>query len=372
MLQVNHLRKVYRTAHGEVEAVRDFSFQMKAGEFLTLLGPSGCGKTTTLRCVAGLENPDSGEVLIDGKTVYSIRERVAVPTEKRDIGMVFQSYAIWPHMNVFENVAFPLKTGKKIKREEVHQRVRDTLRLVQMEHLIDRPSTQLSGGQQQRVALARALVKRPRILLLDEPLSNLDAKLREDMRLEIKDLAAELGLSVLYVTHDQAEALAMSDRIFVMQNGRVLQEGSPLEIYKRPTNEFVANFLGGANLLEGRLVSRSGDRGEVETEHGKIACLLATELREGDRVLISARPEEIRIFKEAPSDGANVYAGKIAKLTFLGDCLDCRISVNRQSLRAKLAPELLYKEGEAIFVQLPMLKTLAIPWSGPSARLLEN
>jgi iron(III) transport system ATP-binding protein len=233
-----------------------------------------------------------------------------------------------------------------------------------MEHLIERPSTQLSGGQQQRVALARALVKRPRILLLDEPLSNLDAKLREDMRLEIKDLAGKLGLSVLYVTHDQAEALAMSDRIFVMHNGRVLQEGSPLEIYKKPMNEFVAHFIGAANLLEGRLASRCGDRGEVETEHGKIACLLATELQAGDRVLVSARPEEIRIFKQAPSDGANTYSGKIAKLTFLGDCLDCRVSVKNQTLRAKLAPELQYNEGEAVFVQLPMLKTLAIPWSG--------
>jgi iron(III) transport system ATP-binding protein len=364
MLQVSHLRKVYRTAHGEVEAVRDFSFQMRQGEFLTLLGPSGCGKTTTLRCVAGLENPDSGEVLINGTTVYSSRARVLVPTEKRDIGMVFQSYAIWPHMNVFENVAFPLKTGKRIKREEIQRRVGEALRLVQMEHLIDRPSTQLSGGQQQRVALARALVKRPRILLLDEPLSNLDAKLREDMRLEIKELAGKLGLSVLYVTHDQAEALAMSDRIFVMHNGRVLQEGTPLEIYKTPLNEFVAQFIGGANLLEGRLVSRSGDGGDVETEHGKMECLLATELQAGDRVLISARPEEIRIFKEAPPDGANVYPGKIAKVTFLGDCVDCRISMNEKTLRAKLGPDLLYKEGEAVFVQLPVRKTLAIPWSG--------
>jgi iron(III) transport system ATP-binding protein len=184
------------------------------------------------------------------------------------------------------------------------------------------------------------------------------------MRVEIKDLARRLGLSVLYVTHDQAEALAMSDRIFVMHNGRVLQEGAPLDIYKKPTHEFVAHFIGAANLLEGELLSRSGDQGEVRTQHGTVACLLATELRAGDRVLISARPEELRLFKELPAERTNIYPGKIAKVTFLGDCLDCRIDVNSQTLRAKLAPELLYKEGEAVFVQLPMLKTLAIPWSG--------
>jgi iron(III) transport system ATP-binding protein len=363
MLEVNHLRKVYRTGEDLVEAVKDFSFQMKPGEFLTLLGPSGCGKTTTLRCVAGLETPDSGEVRIGGQLAYSSGERVDVPTEKREIGMVFQSYAIWPHMNVFENVAFPLKTGKKIARAEIERRVRDSLRLVQMEPLIDRPSTQLSGGQQQRVALARALVKQPRLLLLDEPLSNLDAKLREEMRIEIKDLAGKLGLSVLYVTHDQAEALAMSDRIFVMMNGKVLQEGPPLDIYRTPVNEFVANFIGSANLFEGKLLSRSGEQGEVQTEHGRVSCLLSGNLQEGDRVLVSARPEELRIFRQAPLERTNVYSGTIAKVTFLGDSLDCRIAINNQTLRAKLLPELVYKEGEPVFVHLPSLKTLALPWT---------
>lgn len=368
MLQVNNLKKTYSTDHGPVHAVQDLSFQMRDGEFLTLLGPSGCGKTTTLRCVAGLENPSSGEVLIDGQTVYSSRDRITVPTEKREIGMVFQSYAIWPHMNVFENVAFPLKTGKKIKRQEIERRVRDSLKLVQMENLIDRPSTQLSGGQQQRVALARALVKRPRLLLLDEPLSNLDAKLREDMRIEIKDLAGKLGLSVLYVTHDQAEALAMSDRIFVMQNGRVLQEGAPLEIYRTPASEFVANFIGSANLLEGELLSRSGDQGRIKMQHGQLTCLLASELRNGDRVLISARPEEIRIFREAPSEQTNLFSGTIVKVTFLGDSLDCRIAMNNHIVRAKLLPEIHYKEGEAVYIQLPSRKTLAIPWASPEPR----
>ena len=364
MLQVNNLKKSSSTDHGPVPAVQDLSFQMRDGEFLTLLGPSGCGKTTTLRCVAGLENPDFGEVLIEGRTVYSSRERITVPTEKREIGMVFQSYAIWPHMNVFENVAFPLKTGKKIKRSEIEQRVRESLKLVQMEDLIDRPSTQLSGGQQQRVALARALVKRPRLLLLDEPLSNLDAKLREDMRIEIRDVVNKLGLSVLYVTHDQAEALAMSDRIFVMQKGRVLQEGTPVEIYTKPTSEFVANFIGSANLFEGELLSRSGDQGCIKTRQGQLTCLLASGLREGDRVLISARPEEIRIYKDAPPEQTNLFSGTIAKVTFLGDSLDCRIAVDHHVVRAKLLPEISYKEGESVYVQLPSRKTLAIAWAG--------
>lgn len=364
MLEVKEIRKTYSTSRGQVQAIKGVSIRMKTGEFLTLLGPSGCGKTTTLRSVAGLETPDTGEISIDGSVVFSRSKRIAVPTEKRDIGMVFQSYAIWPHMSVFENVAFPLKTTRKFTAGEVEKKVEDALRLVRMEALIRRPSTQLSGGQQQRVALARALVKQPKLLLLDEPLSNLDAKLREEMRIEIKDLAKELDLSVLYVTHDQAEALAMSDRILVMQDGLVLQEGTPLEIYRKPQTQFVANFIGSANLFEGRLLNHSGDMGDVETRHGKLKCLLSRDFSDGDPVLISTRPEEVRLFKQKPSEIENVFAGKIAKLTFLGDCLDCRIDLEPDLIRAKLQPDLIYKEGESIFVQLPSQKTLAIPWAG--------
>ena len=227
MLEVTGLKKTYTTREVEVPAVNSLDLNVEKGEFVTLLGPSGCGKTTTLRCVAGLEVPNEGEITIGGRTVFSYRKRVNVPVEKRDIGIVFQSYAIWPHMNVFENVAFPLKSGKRIRREEIRSRVEEALRKVRMEEYIFRPAPQLSGGQQQRVALARALVKRPGLLLLDEPLSNLDAKLREETRLEIKDIVKDLATTVLYVTHDQAEALSMSDRILVMGNGVVLQEGTP-------------------------------------------------------------------------------------------------------------------------------------------------
>jgi iron(III) transport system ATP-binding protein len=364
VLEVKEIRKSYFTNRGEVQAIRGISVRMKTGEFLTLLGPSGCGKTTTLRSVAGLETPDSGEISIDGGVVFSQAKRITVPTEKRDIGMVFQSYAIWPHMTVFDNVAFPLKTTRKFKAPEVAKKVEEALRLVRMESLIHRPSTQLSGGQQQRVALARALVKEPKLLLLDEPLSNLDAKLREDMRIEIKDLSKELNLSVLYVTHDQAEALAMSDRILVMQAGVVLQEGKPLDIYRKPKTQFVANFIGNANLFEGRLLSHSGEMGDVETQHGRLKCLLSKDFKDGDQVLISTRPEEVRLFKQKPPDGENVFCGKVAKLTFLGDCLDCRVELESDLVRAKLQPDLIYQEGESVFVHLPSEKTLAIPWAG--------
>ena len=364
MLEVKNLEKVYRTSRGAVAAVKEISFHIGTGDFVTLLGPSGCGKTTTLRCVAGLEVPDGGEISIGDQVVFSRSKNVILPTEKRNIGMVFQSYAIWPHMTVFENVGFPLTTGKKISKDEMANRVREALRIVRMEELIHRSSTQLSGGQQQRVALARALVKKPKLLLLDEPLSNLDAKLREDMRLEIKDLAKQLTLSVLYVTHDQAEALAMSDRILVMQDGVVLQEGLPFEIYNKPESQFVANFIGAANLFEGRLLTREGDSGEVETSSGKLKCMLAPNIKAGDKVLVTTRPEEVRVFKQKPPDTVNILNGKIAKLTFLGDCLDCRIVVQSQVIRTKLIPEPgSYKEDEPVVVQLPSQKTLAIPWN---------
>ncbi len=363
MLEIKQLKKVYRTSRGEVNAVKDITFRIGSGEFVTLLGPSGCGKTTTLRCVAGLEVPDGGEIFINGEAVFSRSKAVILPTEKRNIGMVFQSYAIWPHMNVFENVAFPLKTGKRISKSDIQSRVRESLRIVRMEELIQRPSTQLSGGQQQRVALARALVKKPKLLLLDEPLSNLDAKLREDMRLEIKDLAKQLTLSVLYVTHDQAEALAMSDRVLVMQEGLVLQEGSPLDIYHKPQSQFVANFIGAANLFEGQLVDRAGDSGEVQTQNGRLRCILSPKLREGDKVLVTTRPEEVKVFKQRPPDNNNVFSGKITKLTFLGDCLDCRILVESQIVRTKLTAEPVFREEEPVFVYFPSNKTLAIPWN---------
>src|SRR6266566_4214412 len=238
-LEVRNLVKIF----GKLTAVDNVSFKVEQGEVVTLLGPSGCGKTTTLRMVAGFEKPNAGEVEIAGRVVVATNRRINVPPEKRDIGMVFQSYAIWPHMTVFENVAFPLNV-RRANRQEIKRRVEETLELVGLANFSDRPAILLSGGQQQRVSLARALVYAPAILLLDEPLSNLDAKLREQMRLEIRALQMKFKLTVLYVTHDQAEAMTLSDRMAVVHRGRFEQVGSPAEVYEQPATPFVAEFLG--------------------------------------------------------------------------------------------------------------------------------
>ena len=362
MLEVIGLSKTYKTARDQVLAVDSLSLQVKERDFVTLLGPSGCGKTTTLRCVGGLEVPAKGEISIGGQTVFSERRRINIPVEKRDIGIVFQSYAIWPHMNVFENVAFPLRSRGGLSAREIQERVREALRRVRMEELIFRPAPQLSGGQQQRVALARALVKGPKLLLLDEPLSNLDALLREEMRIEIKELCKDLKITVLYVTHDQVEALAMSDRILVMREGRVLQEGTPSEIYHQPQNQFVASFIGAANLLEGKVQTLAGQFADVETKHGIVSCVLSKGLSSGDKVLVTVRPEEIAVSRHAPQDRKNVLVGKIAAVSFLGESLDCRILVDSQKIRCKLRAGDGFHEGDEVYVQLPAEKTLAISY----------
>ena len=233
---------------GSSQVLKEFNEVFRDGEFVTLLGPSGCGKTTMLRMIAGFEIPTTGEIWIDDKLVSG--GKTFLPPEKRDIGMVFQSYAVWPHMNVFDNVAYPLQI-KHVKREEIRTRVDKILETVHLTRYADRLPNQLSGGQQQRIALARALVAEPNLLLLDEPLSNLDAKLRESMRFEIKDITKSLGISVVYVTHDQTEAMAMSDRIFLINNGIVQQSGTPDEIYNHPANQFVADFLGKVDFFKG-------------------------------------------------------------------------------------------------------------------------
>ena len=243
-VSIKNVTKVY-----DDETVIDtFNAEIKDGEFITLLGPSGCGKTTLLRMIAGFRKPSTGSIAIDGKIVSN--DTTFVPPERRGIGMVFQTYAVWPHMNVFDNVAYPLKI-QKLKKEEIKKRVGAILEIVHLSQYEKRMPSQLSGGQQQRVALGRALVAEPKLLLLDEPLSNLDAKLRESMRFEIKDIQKKLGITVVYVTHDQVEAMTMSDRVFLINNGVVQQVGSPLEIYRSPVNQFVANFVGKANFLKG-------------------------------------------------------------------------------------------------------------------------
>ena len=304
---------------GSSQVLKEFNEVFRDGEFVTLLGPSGCGKTTMLRMIAGFEIPTTGEIWIDDKLVSG--GKTFLPPEKRDIGMVFQSYAVWPHMNVFDNVAYPLQI-KHVKREEIRTRVDKILETVHLSRYANRLPNQLSGGQQQRIALARALVAEPNLLLLDEPLSNLDAKLRESMRFEIKDITKSLGISVVYVTHDQTEAMAMSDRIFLINNGIVQQSGTPDEIYNHPANQFVADFLGKVDFFKG--VAENGTIHLSEWE----ADLQYPKMEQSGNIEVAIRPENIRISKE--SDG---IMGKLEKLYYLGDETDCRVRVGKALVR---------------------------------------
>ncbi|MCW2635604.1 MAG: iron transporter ATPase, partial [Blastococcus sp.] len=281
-----------------VFAVNDVSFEVQDGELFTLLGPSGCGKTTTLRSIAGLEKPDSGRITIDDRVLYNNGNNngngngagsrvVNVPANERGLGMVFQSYAIWPHMSVFDNVAFPLQVRKRNVRPgkaEIADKVAKVLQVMELGHLSDRQATKLSGGQQQRLALARALVTEPPLLLLDEPLSNLDAKLRELMRFELKRLQRELKITTVYVTHDQSEALALSHQIAVMNQGRIQQIGTPRQIYERPANQFVADFVGTTNFLDGTVLGPDGssDLYVIDTEIGQLRSYAVDHMKAGD------------------------------------------------------------------------------------------
>lgn len=351
-LEVQDLIKDYPVADGWHRAVHGVSFEVPEGHFYSLLGPSGCGKTTTLRCVAGLERPDGGRILLDG-TLVAERER-ALPPEKRDIGMVFQSYAIWPHMTVFENVAFPLRVGKvRVRRDEMTRRVDEVLALVALDGLANRPATQLSGGQQQRLALARAIIRRPKVLLLDEPLSNLDARLRDRMRAEIRDLQRQIGITTLYVTHDQVEALSMSNRIAVMDAGRIVQEGTPKEIYERPASRFVANFVGSANFLPGEVVEHgSSGRMRIRAVGGVVDATCPMGIAVGDLVTLSIRPENVRIHATDPHL-PNVLTGAVQQVLFLGEAVDARVDVAGSSLVARVHPSTPVEIDQRIWVELP-------------------
>ena len=314
VLEFRGVLKRFQTVH----AVDGVSFSIFPGEIFTLLGPSGCGKTTTLRLAAGLEEPDAGEILLNGMAVASPERGFFVPPEKRRLGMVFQSYAIWPHLTVFENIAFPLRVRRE-SNDQVRQRVSQALESVGLGGFSERGATQLSGGQQQRVALARALVYEPALLLLDEPLSNLDAKLREQMRLELRALQRKLALTILYVTHDQTEAMTLSDRIAVVNRGCFEQVGSPEEVYDRPASPFVGDFLGRTIALEGTLERAAS--GCVQLAAGARLLIDSSEsasLSDGMAVRLSARPEDIEIHP-ASEPGENQLDGIVESIDYLGD-----------------------------------------------------
>ncbi|MFQ5614035.1 MAG: ABC transporter ATP-binding protein [Anaerolineae bacterium] len=357
MVKVEGLVKDFEGPHGEiVHAVDEVSFEVPEGKFFTLLGPSGCGKTTTLRLVAGLERPVAGEVSIGDQVVSSSDQRIFTPPNERDIGMVFQSYAIWPHMTVFDNVAFPLMVGKRrYGKKEIRDRVKKALATVQLDGLEDRPAPNLSGGQQQRLALARALVREPKVLLLDEPLSNLDAKLREQMRIELRELQRQLGLTTLYVTHDQTEALAMSNIVAVMSAGKIVQQGKPREIYENPATQFTADFIGSTNFVSGVVVGEKVEDGArlVETRHGNLMCHVPADIRKGEAVLISIRPQNALVSREVTAGAHNVFSGRVRVAAFLGEYVDCQIEVGEDLLRVHLHPRLKVRRGEEVFVHLP-------------------
>ncbi|MES2976884.1 MAG: ABC transporter ATP-binding protein [Pseudomonadota bacterium] len=329
-LQVQSLVKSYPSAGGAAaRALTGVSFEVAQGEFFTLLGPSGCGKTTTLQCIAGLEVPSGGRIAMDGQTVYSSADNTLVPANRRDLGMVFQSYAIWPHMTVFENVAFPLIHGpRKTTQLEISRRVGEALDRVKLGHLASRPAPLLSGGQQQRVALARALVNAPRLLLLDEPLSNLDAKLRDLMRIELRQLVKSLGITTIFVSHDQVEAMSMSDRVALMRDGQIVQLGAPREIYLKPRSAFTANFMGHSNMVSGRLVEPD----LVETLLGPLR-VGRSELPVGSNVLVVVRPQSMEVRRAGCAAAPNQFAAQVAGLSFLGDEIEVDVSCGPMHLR---------------------------------------
>src|SRR4051812_39212861 len=339
--------------YGPVLAVKGVSFSVRAGEQLTLLGPSGCGKTTTLRAIAGLERPSAGVIRIGGQAVYSGRDNINVPAEKRGLSMVFQSYAIWPHMSVFDNVAYGLRVRRR-SAEGIRTRVREALELVQMGAFEARPASQLSGGQQQRVALARACVFQPAVLLFDEPLSNLDAKLRGDMRIELRQLQHRLGITSVYVTHDLEEALAMSDRIVVMRDGLIEQTGSPSEIYNAPRTAFVAGFVGSSNLIRGRLRPDLAADGLIvlEASSGHLVHGVAQGRRLREEAVFSVRTVHLRLAFERPAGERNVWPVRVHHCVFQGDFSQVNVTWGDRDLVIRSAALDPIPEGREAFLSV--------------------
>lgn len=357
LIEIRNLRKRFK----KVTAVNGIQLDVQKGELLTLLGPSGCGKTTTLRCIAGLEKPEEGDILIDGRPMIS---KGFVPPSKRGIGMMFQNYAVWPHMKVYSNIVYGLRL-QKISRESIKEKAKSVVELVGLQGLEERYPGQLSGGQQQRVALARALIRNPKVLLLDEPLSNLDAKLREKMRFEIKSLVKRMGITSVYVTHDQAEAMVISDRIVIMDKGDIVQIGSPREIYEKPASRFVADFIGAMNFIPGEVARVLPDKNEihVRTEFSETLLCSSTgdgAMSPGQKVYASIRPEDVEVLSE-PLAGENVFTGVIENKAYLGNFLFLFVKIKGTLIRVQ-APHLLpQEEGQELSLLLNPQKCIVLP-----------
>ena len=345
VLSLEHVVKRF----GDITAVDDVSFQVPRGEFVTLLGPSGCGKTTTLRMIGGFSRPDGGTVTLQGEVVNDL------PPYDRDIGMVFQSYALFPHMNVAANIGYGLRM-RRVPKPEAAQRIRDTLALVKLDGFENRLPNELSGGQQQRVAIARALVIQPALLLMDEPMSNLDALLRAAMQLELREIIKRVGVTTINVTHNQEEALSMSDRVIVMSTGNIEQIGTPIEVYNHPANQFVANFLGRSNIFGCEVVANDGGRITARTETGRTVTIAATAGESGsvgDRLLVQVRPESIEILGPEKTGGAgvNAFAGRVAQLAFLGSAYEYVVAADGQDFLVQVSAsgrQRQYRAGETV------------------------
>jgi iron(III) transport system ATP-binding protein len=354
MLKVRGLTKTYVTFDGGFQALSGVDFEIPPGGFYTLLGESGCGKSTTLRCIAGLEQPDAGFISIGGVVVADTARDVVVPVFDRDIGLVFQSYAIWPHMDVYSNVAYPLQVRRpRVAASEIKARVMDVLRLVGMEQFASRQATRLSGGQQQRVAFARALVRRPKLLLLDEPLSNLDAKLREQMRFELQELIGRTGVTTLYVTHDQSEALAMSDTVAVMAGGRIIQSGAPRDVYSYPASRTVADFLGSANLVRGKVISVSNGVAAVALGDGQNCVPVPSRANfvAGASVDVVFRPEDTTTH---PASIEGMIECAVERVVFQGGMSECQLRLGPNLLRSVVHPSANFRPGDRAWLSIQL------------------
>ncbi|HEY7047850.1 MAG TPA: ABC transporter ATP-binding protein [Jatrophihabitantaceae bacterium] len=369
MLYVNDLVKQFKapSTDGETRSngVDGVSFEVRPGELFTLLGPSGCGKTTTLRSIAGLEHPDSGHIRLGDHVLFDGARKIDRPANRRGLAMVFQSYAIWPHMSVFRNVAFPLEIAprrSRLSRGQIRERVHRALDTVGLGAFAQQNATRLSGGQQQRLALARSLVTEPAVVLLDEPLSNLDAKLRESMRIELKRLQREMGLTAVYVTHDQAEALSMSSRVAIMDAGKLVQLGRPREIYGAPVDRFVADFLGLANFVEGEVLTTTTGVTAVRTDIGVIRAGSDGSRPNGEPVLLCLRPEHLVISTtQAATPPANELEGKLLATAFLGDRVDHVVALGPTELRVRSHSAVRIRRDAAVYLTIAPEDVVVLP-----------
>jgi iron(III) transport system ATP-binding protein len=348
-IKITGLTRNYFSDGRLIKALDRVDLTIPANQIFTLLGPSGCGKTTLLRCIVGLESPDEGEIVIGDEIVWSRQKNIFVPPENRGLGMVFQTYAIWPHMNVFDNVAYPLTT-RKLAKGEVRAKVAKVLEFVQLQGFENRPATKLSGGQQQRVALARALVAEPKVILFDEPLSNLDAKLREETRKELRHFLTELQITAVYVTHDRIEALALSDQVAIMRSGRIVEIGNPKQVYFNSGNPFVADFIGRANLIKGQITSQSGPYAVIDTEIGPIRGLNSQKLAPGTAAALCVRPEFISLAEQPVGEEDNIFRGRVETLVFIGEAYEGDIRVGDQLFTTTVSPTVQLVEGDTVSI----------------------